>query len=53
MGRWSRVGLIVDSELEDVKYVLEVGETGFKSYEFLSRMFYYKKNDAAVGVMFY
>lgn len=45
---WSRVALVVDSELPDLKYILEVTEAGFQEYEFLSRMMYYKKDPERV-----
>ena len=41
---WSRVAIVVDSELPDLKYILEVTEQGFQEYEFLSRMMFYKKD---------
>eukprot|EP00347_Sterkiella_histriomuscorum_P022262 403331105 len=39
---WSRIGIIIDSDIEDVKYILEITSTGIKQYEFISRMMYYK-----------
>jgi hypothetical protein len=41
---WSRVGIVVDSDISDLKFLIEVSEQGLKQYEFLSRMLYYKKD---------
>ncbi len=27
---WSRVGLVIDTDIEDVKYLLEINSQGFK-----------------------
>lgn len=45
---WSRAAIVVDSELPDLKFILEVTEEGFQEYEFLSRMMFYKKDPERV-----
>lgn len=45
---WSRVALVVDSEIPNVKYLLEVTEKGFELNEFLSRMMRYKRDGERV-----
>ena len=45
---WSRVAIVVDSELPDMKFILEITETGFEWYEFLSRMLTYKREQDKV-----
>ena len=36
--QWSRVCLVVDCDIPDVHYLLEVTEKGFELNEFLSRL---------------
>ncbi|CDW81518.1 UNKNOWN [Stylonychia lemnae] len=50
---WSRLGIVVDTEIEDVKYLLEITGQGFKQYEFISRMMYYKNENQVVAIQFY
>ena len=45
---WSRVALIVDSDIPDVKYLLEVSEKGIDQFDFLQRMMEYKKDQERV-----
>jgi hypothetical protein len=41
---WSRVALVVDSDIPDVKYLLEISEKGIDQFDFLQRMMEYKKD---------
>ncbi len=41
---WGRLALIVDSDIPNVKYLLEVTERGFELNEFMSRMMHYKRD---------
>lgn len=41
---WSRIALVVDSDIADVKYLLEVTEKGIEQYDFLQRMMDYKRD---------
>jgi hypothetical protein len=45
---WSRVALIIDSDIPDVKYLLEVTEKGIEYHEFLQRMMEFKKDQERV-----
>ena len=45
---WSRVALVIDTDISDLKFLLEITEKGFQTYEFLSRMLYYKKDPEKV-----
>ena len=39
---------MVDSELPDLKFILEITEKGFEWYEFLQRMLTYKRDQDKV-----
>jgi hypothetical protein len=36
--QWSRIGIIIDSDVEGIKYVLELTPAGFIKSEFVSRL---------------
>ena len=36
--QWCRIGIVIDSEIEEIKYLLELGEEGFKFTEYMSRV---------------
>ena len=44
VAQWSRLALVVDSDIPDVKHLIEVTEKGVDQYDFLQRMMDYKKD---------
>lgn len=50
---WSRIGIIIDSDIEDVKYLLEISATGIRQYEFISRMMTYKIEGRVFSIKLY
>lgn len=50
---WSRVALVVDSDIEDVKYLLEISDKGFKMHEFISRMMHLKNESKIFAIKFF
>ena len=49
---WSRVGIVLDSDVADLKFLLEISERGFQQNEFLSRMLQLKNDpELTVAVM--
>ncbi len=47
---WSRIAIVVQSDIEDVSYLLEITDKGFKQYEFISRIMHYKRENYVIGV---
>ena len=46
--QWSRLALVVESDIPDVKYLLEVTQNGFHLHDFLQRIIDYKKDKERV-----
>ena len=40
--QWCNVGIVVDSDIEDVKYILMLGKNGFIKTEYFSQVFQWK-----------
>lgn len=47
---FSTMGIIVDTECEDVKYIMEIDDNGVKMYELISRILHFKKENKVISV---
>ncbi len=48
--QWCKVAMIVDSDIDDIKYVLELTEEGFVKTEYVQRCLRWKKNNQTFGI---
>lgn len=48
--QWCRCGIVLDSDVEEIKYLLELTEEGFKKSEYMSRVLHFKKNKQIFGI---
>jgi hypothetical protein len=51
--QWCRVGIVLDSEIPEVKYLLELTAEGFIKNEFLSRILEFKNKGQIFAVKRY
>jgi len=42
--QWSRIGIVIDTDIDRVKYVLELGPNGFYKTEYMTRVLQLKTN---------
>ena len=42
--QWCRIGIVIDTDIDRVKYVLELGPEGFYKTEYMSRVLELKTN---------
>ena len=48
--QWSRVGIVIDTDIDRVKYVLELGPEGFYKTEYMTRVLQLKTNQQTFAV---
>ena len=48
--QWCKVGIIVDTDIDDIKYVLELTENGFKKTEYVQRTLQMKADGQIFGI---
>ena len=47
--QWSRCGIVCDSSLSDIKYLLEITPDGFEEHELFSRLLIMKSEGKILG----
>lgn len=48
--QWCRIGIILDSDIEDIKYVLELTDNGFVRTEYVQRVLALKAENQTFGI---
>jgi len=48
--QWCNVGIVVDSDVEDVKYILMLGPNGFTKAEYFSQVFKWKAEGTTFAI---
>lgn len=48
--QWCRVGIVIDSDVDEIKYLLEGTEDGFKKTEYMTRALQLKANKQTFGI---
>ena len=48
--QWCRCGIVIDSDVEEIKYLLELTTDGFRKSEYVSRVLQFKKNKQIFGI---
>lgn len=47
--QWSRCGIVMDSNVPDIKYLLEIGENGIEEHELFGRLLLLKQSGRLIG----
>ena len=48
--QWSRIGIVIESDIEEIKYLLELTDEGFKKSEYVSRILELKTNQQTFAI---
>ena len=48
--QWCRIGIVIDTDIDRVKYVLELGPEGFFKTEYMSRVLELKNNQQTFAI---
>ena len=48
--QWCRIGIVVDSEVEEVKYILMMGKDGFQKVEYMSQVLKWKAEGTTFAI---